>query len=133
MLIDAAGGLPEDTSKIIGGGPMMGKTLKNAEVPITKGSSGVLIMTKEESYRGDIMPCIRCTKCVSVCPQGLEPYLLMNMAEKEMWEEAEKEHNMDCIECGSCSYICPSDRPLLDYIRFGKQNVGAMIRNRTKK
>jgi H+/Na+-translocating ferredoxin:NAD+ oxidoreductase subunit C len=133
MLIDAAGGLPEDTSKIIGGGPMMGKTLKNAEVPITKGSSGVLIMTKEESYRGDIMPCIRCTKCVSVCPQGLEPYLLMSQSEKELWEEAEKSHTMDCIECGSCSYICPSDRPMLDYIRFGKQNVGAMMRNRTKK
>lgn len=132
-LVEASGGLPEDTAKIIGGGPMMGKALSSLEVPITKGSSGILILPKEKSYRGEIMPCIKCTKCVGVCPQGLEPYLLMNIAEKEQWEIAEKQHNMDCIECGSCSFICPSNRPLLDYIRFGKQNVGAMIRARSTK
>lgn len=133
MLIDAIGGLPEDTGKVINGGPMMGKAIKDMEVPITKGTSGILVMKKDEAKRGKMMPCIRCTKCVSVCPQGLEPFLLMSMTEKQMWEEAEKEHNMDCIECGSCSYICPSDRPLLDYIRYGKQNVGAMIRARNTK
>ncbi|MBN2787218.1 MAG: electron transport complex subunit RsxC [Paludibacteraceae bacterium] len=133
MLIEEAGGLPEDTGKIINGGPMMGKAIKDTEIPVTKGTSGILIMTQAESKRGKIMPCIRCTKCVNVCPQGLEPYLLMSVAEKQMWEQAEKEHNMDCIECGSCSFICPSDRPLLDYIRFGKQNVGAMIRARNTK
>ncbi len=132
-LIDAAGGMPHGTGKIISGGPMMGKALKSPEVPITKGSSGVLLLPKKMAHRKEVMPCIRCTKCVSVCPQGLEPYLLMSLAEKEMWEEAEKNHNMDCIECGSCSFICPSNRPLLDYIRFGKQNVGAMIRQRMKK
>ncbi len=132
-LIDAAGGLPENTGKIIGGGPMMGKALSSTEIPISKGSSGILIMPKEKSYRGKIMPCIKCAKCVGVCPQGLEPYLLMAVAEHQEWEISEKHHNMDCIECGSCSFICPSNRPLLDYIRFGKQNVGAMIRARSRK
>jgi electron transport complex protein RnfC len=133
MLIEAAGGLPEDTGKVISGGPMMGKALNSLEAPVAKGTSGILILPKTDSKRGKVMPCIRCTKCVSVCPQGLEPYFLMSLSEKQMWEKAEKEHNMDCIECGSCSFICPSDRPLLDYIRFGKQNVGALIRARNTK
>jgi electron transport complex protein RnfC len=132
-LIEASGGLPKNIGKIINGGPMMGKALKNPDVPITKGTSGVVLMPQKMSHRKKVMPCIRCTKCVSVCPQGLEPYLLMNLAEKQMWEEAEKHHNMDCIECGSCSFICPSNRPLLDYIRHGKQNVGAIIRARSRK
>lgn len=133
QLIDAAGGVPESTGKIVNGGPMMGKALKTLDAPITKGTSGILIMPLEESYRNEIMPCIKCSKCISVCPQGLEPYKLMSLVQKEMWEEAEKYNNMDCIECGSCSYICPSSRPLLDYIRYGKQNVGAMIKARMSK
>ncbi len=133
MLVDEIGGLPDDTGKVINGGPMMGKALKNLEVPITKGTSGILVMNKKEAYRSKMMPCIRCAKCVGVCPQGLEPYILMSYAENKFWEDAEKRHNMDCIECGSCSFICPSDRPLLDYIRYGKQNVGAMIRARNVK
>jgi electron transport complex protein RnfC len=64
---------------------------------------------------------------------GLEPYLLMNMGEKEMWTEMEINRTMDCIECGSCSYTCPSNRPQLDYIRYGKTAVGAIIRNRNAK
>ena len=77
--------------------------------------------------------CIRCARCVTVCPMGLEPLLLAQLAENEMWDEAEKERVMDCIECGSCHYTCPSGRPLLDYIRLGKFNVGKNIRNRGKK
>jgi len=132
-LVEEAGGLPEDTAKIVNGGPMMGKAIKDLEIPVTKGTSGILIFADNESYRGEMLPCIRCAKCVSVCPQGLEPYMLMNLSDKLRWEDAEKEHNMDCIECGSCSYICPSDRPLLDYIRYGKQNVSAIIRTRNTK
>ncbi len=133
QLIELAGGLPEDTGKVINGGPMMGKALKDLNVPVTKGTSGVLILPEKKTRRQDVLPCIKCSKCVNVCPQGLEPYLLMDYAEHQMWDEAEKNHNMDCIECGSCSFICPSHRPLLDYIRFGKQNVGARIRARMKK
>jgi len=132
FLIDAAGGLPTDTSKIIGGGPMMGKALQSAEVPITKGSSGILIMPEELANRKPMQNCIRCAKCVSVCPMGLSPYLLMLATSKTIWDRAEEEKIMDCIECGSCNFTCPSSRPLLDYIRLGKGKVGQIMRSRTK-
>lgn len=131
-LIEAAGGLPEDTGKVINGGPMMGKALSDTSVPIIKGSSGILILPAAESRRKAVEPCIRCSKCVSVCPMGLEPYLLMVMGQKSLWERMEKDRVMDCIECGSCSYTCPSSRPLLDYIRLGKSEVGKIIRSRKK-
>lgn len=129
-LIEAAGGLPENTGKIIGGGPMMGKALISADVPVTKGSSGVLLLTREESVRKPMSNCIRCAKCVNACPMGLVPSLLMNATEFKNWELAEKNHITDCIECGSCSYTCPANRPLLDIIRFGKGKVMAIIRAR---
>lgn len=129
-LIDAAGGLPEDTGKIVGGGPMMGKALVNLEVPLTKGSSGLLLLPREEAIRKDSKACIRCGKCVSVCPMGLEPFLLMVLADKKEYERLEKDAVMDCIECGSCSYTCPANRPLLDYIRLGKGKVGQIMRSR---
>lgn len=130
MLIEAAGGLPADTSKVISGGPMMGKAITNLEMPVTKGCSGVLIMPSLESQRAKMQNCIRCAKCVSVCPMGLEPYLLMSAGEKSMWDRSESERVMDCIECGCCSFTCPSSRPLLDYIRVSKSKVGAIIRSR---
>ncbi|MFP4367885.1 MAG: SLBB domain-containing protein, partial [Bacteroidales bacterium] len=129
-IIDAAGGLPEDTGKVVNGGPMMGKAIKTLDVPVVKGSSGILVIPESEAHRKEVISCIRCTKCVQACPSGLEPYLLQAMAERKMWERCEKDRIMDCIECGSCSYICPSNRPLLDYIRIGKANVGAMMHAR---
>ena len=129
-LIAAVGGLPEDTGKVISGGPMMGKALANVDVPVTKGTSGILMIPAKEARRHEVQPCIRCSRCVSACPMGLEPYLLMTVAEKNLLERAESERIMDCIECGSCSYTCPASRPLLDYIRFGKSRVGALIRAR---
>lgn len=129
-LIEAAGGLPENCGKIINGGPMMGKAVSNTEIPVTKGTSGILMIQETESKREQMMPCIRCSRCVSVCPMGLEPYLLMTVAEKQIWDRAENERVMDCIECGSCSFTCPANRPLLDYIRLGKGKVGLMIRTR---
>ena len=131
-LLEAAGGLPENTGKIISGGPMMGRAIASLDVPVTKGTSGLLLMKEEESKREEIQACIRCSRCTSVCPMGLEPYLLMTLGEKQIFDRAENERIMDCIECGSCSYTCPSSRPLLDYIRFGKGKVGAMIRSRKK-
>ncbi|MDC1106669.1 electron transport complex subunit RsxC [Prolixibacteraceae bacterium] len=129
-LIEAAGGLPEDTGKVISGGPMMGKAIVNLEVPSAKGTSGILIMQDTESAREKMDACIRCAKCVKVCPMGIEPYLLMSLSEKSMWEKSENCNVMDCIECGSCSFTCPSNRPLLDFIRLGKGTVGQIIRNR---
>ncbi|MEG2151237.1 MAG: electron transport complex subunit RsxC [Bacteroidaceae bacterium] len=130
MLIEEAGGLPEDTGKVIGGGPMMGKALVSTEIPIVKGSSGVLIMPNFDAARREAQNCIRCAKCVSACPMGLEPFLLGALAEHSDWERMETEKIMDCIECGSCQFTCPANRPLLDYCHLGKGKVGAIIRSR---
>ncbi len=131
-LIEAAGGLPENTAKVIGGGPMMGRTIVNIDSPIMKGTSGILIISNKEAARKPVRECIRCGKCVSACPMGLEPYLLAKLSMFNLLERMEEEKVMDCIECGSCSFTCPSTRPLLDYIRLGKGRTGAMIRNRKK-
>ena len=133
QLIDACGGLPEDTGKVIGGGPMMGKALMNIDVPICKGSSGVLIMRQDEAKRAAVQPCIRCAKCVGACPMGLEPYLLAKLSMAKNWEREEQEMVTSCIECGSCQFTCPSHRPLLDHIRTGKQTVMGIIRARMHK
>lgn len=131
-LIEAAGGIPDDTGKVIGGGPMMGRTMVNVDSPIMKGTSGVLLINNQEAERKAVRNCIRCSKCVTVCPMGLEPYLLAKLSMFNLLERMEEEKVMDCIECGSCSFTCPSTRPLLDYIRLGKGRTGAMIRNRKK-
>ena len=123
----------ENTGKVINGGPMMGKALVMLDAPVTKGTSGVLLMEKKEAKRVDVLNCIRCGKCMTVCPMGLEPYLLSVIARQGDTERCEEDRIMDCIECGSCVYTCPSGRPLLDNIRLGKTNTGFMIRNRAKK
>lgn len=132
-LIEAAGGLPEDTGKIVSGGPMMGKAINNIDVPVVKGTSGIVIFSREEAKRKQVNPCIRCGKCVSVCALSLEPFLLMALSERGFFEKAESERITDCMECGSCSYTCPADRPLLDYIRLGKSTVTRMARERNIK
>lgn len=118
--------------KIIDGGPMMGKSLNNLDAPVTKGTSGILVVSEKESKRKPVKNCIRCAKCVTACPMGLEPFLLMTLGERSMHDELEKENIMDCMECGSCSFTCPSNRPLLDYIRLGKGAVGKILRERKK-
>jgi electron transport complex protein RnfC len=132
-LVEAAGGLPEDSGKVIGGGPMMGKALTSLDVPVVKGTSGILIMPKDESSRKPVLNCIRCSKCVTACPMGLEPYLIEKLVMFEDYERTEQEKVMDCIECGSCQYTCPANRPLLDYLRLGKNKVGFIMRTRSKK
>ncbi len=119
--------------KIINGGPMMGKSIAGADAAVTKGTSGVLAMRNEDAKRAEVKNCIRCGKCTTVCPMGLEPHLLSIIARQGENEKCEQEQIMDCIECGSCVYTCPSSRPLLDNIRLGKSNVSFMIRQRSRK
>lgn len=133
QLIDECGGLPKDTGKVIGGGPMMGKALLKTDIPMTKGSSGLLIMREDEASRAEVQPCIRCAKCVGACPMGLEPYFLAKVSEQKDWDAAEQDDIVSCIECGSCQFTCPSHRPLLDYIRLGKSTVMGIIRARSAK
>lgn len=132
-VVEAAGGVPENTGKIVMGGPMMGRAAVTLDTPMGKGTSGILLLPKERAQRHETQPCIRCAKCVSVCPMGLEPFLISTLARLDKMEEAENEKIMNCVECGSCSWVCPSWRPLLDYIRVGKGAVGRMIRERQSK
>jgi electron transport complex protein RnfC len=132
-LLDAVGGIPDDTAKIISGGPMMGKAVGYVDIPVAKGTSGILLMGEKDAHRRNSTPCIRCGNCVDVCPMGLEPYLLEKQAEKSFWEDCETHHILDCIECGSCSFICPAARPLLDQIRWGKKCVVELQRKRKQK
>lgn len=131
MLIEATGGMPADTGKIVNGGPMMGRALNSTDVPVSKGTSGLILFPSCDSERVAINPCIRCAKCVSVCAISLEPFLLMNLSFNGFFERAEKEKITDCMECGSCSYTCPAGRPILDYIRLGKSAVNKMKRERS--
>lgn len=133
QLIEECGGLPDDTGKVIGGGPMMGKALQHLDVPVCKGSSGLLLLSERESRRTAPQPCIRCAKCVSACPMGLEPYLLATASSLRKWDVAEENGITSCIECGSCQFTCPSFRPILDNVRMGKTTVMALIRARNTK
>lgn len=129
-LIEYCGGIPEDTAKIIDGGPMMGRAVANLDGVINKGSSGVLIMGRKEVEVVEESPCIRCGKCVSVCPMGLEPYYLNNLSDYSRFAECGEHGAMDCIECGSCSYTCPAQIRLLDNIRLAKREVAKLLRNK---
>jgi electron transport complex protein RnfC len=132
-LIDACGGMPEGDNKLLAGGPMMGKALTSVEVPVCKGTNSITILSGEDAVRKPVQPCIRCAKCVSACPMGLEPYLLAALSSKHMWERAEKEDIVSCISCGSCQFTCPSHRPILDNILQGKAAVMGIIRSRNAK
>ncbi|MBD5233061.1 MAG: electron transport complex subunit RsxC [Bacteroidales bacterium] len=108
-----------DEAKVIVGGPMMGRTAVNLDAPVTKGTSGLVIL--RETRRRPVQACIRCGACVDACPMGLEPYLLSAYGRLRMFDDAREADVADCLECGACSYNCPSARPLLDYIRIAKQ------------
>lgn len=132
-LIEQCGGMPEGDNKLLGGGPMMGKALTTATVPVCKGSNSVTIIAADEARRKPVQPCIRCAKCVGACPMGLEPFLLATVSAHHLWEKAEAEAITSCIECGSCQYTCPSHRPILDNIRIGKSTVMGIIKARNAK
>lgn len=125
-LIAECGGLNEESGKIIMGGPMMGKTQHTLDIPVMKGTSGIVLLTGDEAAAAEPGPCIRCARCVDVCPVNLVPIGLANCSEYEKFGDLESLHVLDCIECGSCSYICPAKRPLLHWIRLGKAKIAAM-------
>ena len=132
-LIEACGGMPEGDNKVLAGGPMMGKSVVSTDVTVCKGTNSITILTDADAHRKPIQPCIRCAKCVSACPMGLEPYLLATLSSFKEWERLEAEQVTSCISCGSCQFTCPSHRPILDNILQGKGVVMGIIKSRNAK
>ena len=122
-LIEQCGGLSDDASKVIMGGPMMGVAQADLMVPVIKGTSGVVVMTGKDARAVDFGPCIRCGRCIDVCPMGLNPSVIGQLIEKGKFEEAKEYGVMDCFECGSCSFVCPSNRPMVQFAKWAKREI----------
>ena len=129
-LIDAAGGFKSEPEKVISGGPMMGMAMFTLDVPVAKTSSAFTCFTKDQVTAMEPTPCIRCGRCVSVCPSHIIPVKMMKAALRDDCEEFERLNGMECMECGSCTYICPAKRPLTQAFKEMRKKVAA---NRRKK
>jgi len=123
-LIEAAGGFKEEPEKILSGGPMMGQAIFNLDIPVTKTSSTLTCFLRDDISREIETPCIRCGKCVGVCPENLVPQMMMDACSQRNVEGFEKLNGMECIECGCCSFICPARRPLTQSFKEMKREVG---------
>ncbi len=123
-LIEECGGLKDNVAKIVAGGPMMGFALSSLDVPVTKGTSGILVLPEEGVVHAeDYGPCIRCGRCIDICAMGLMPSMLSILSEKGLYEEAKAYNLFDCFECGSCAFVCPSKRPIVQLVRLAKSMV----------
>jgi electron transport complex protein RnfC len=122
-VLDFCGGLRPQTREVILGGPMMGMPLASLDVPILKGTSGLLAFTEAETRLPTEYSCIRCGRCVEACPQFLNPSRLARLARVGRWEDLERSFVMDCVECGSCSFSCPSGIPIVQLIRVAKSSI----------
>ncbi|MDR7870288.1 MAG: electron transport complex subunit RsxC [Tissierellaceae bacterium] len=124
-LIEQCGGFNGNPGKIIAGGPMTGFTQFTLDTPITKGVTGIIVLTEAEAAPSKTTPCIKCGKCVEVCPAFLQPLTISAYSLKDRYENAEAYNALACIECGSCSYICPAKRPLTESIAHAKRQITA--------
>ncbi len=123
-VIEHCGGLTDDAAEIVFGGPMMGQGQANLDVPILKATGGILVLSRDECKRQDIMPCIRCGKCLDACPVFLNPQLMGTLAKAERYEELEAEANLkDCMLCGCCSFVCPSNIPLSQLFAMSRTQI----------
>ena len=122
-LLDACGGVKKSTFKILMGGPMMGHAQYDMDAPIGKGTNAILAFCEDEERTVEHPACIRCGKCMSVCPMKLQPVFMYQYERSGMLQELEDAHVMDCMECGACTYICPGRLHLVQAFRAGKQKI----------
>ena len=129
-LIEYCGGVTAHALKVVAGGPMMGPTLPNLNVPVVKGTGGITVMVEEEMAHWIESPCIRCSACVDNCPLHLSPTKIAHAVKYRDYDLADQYDMMACCECGCCAYVCPAEIPLVQYIRAGKNQVRAMASQR---
>lgn len=122
-LVDDFGGFKKEPAKIIFGGPMMGIAVSSMDIPVIKGTSGIIFQAEDEIRDEKFYDCIRCGKCVSACVMRLNPSHLSVLGEKERWQDMKENNVLDCIECGCCSYSCPSNRPIVQFIKQAKATL----------
>lgn len=123
-IVDECGGFNNSAGKVVSGGPMMGFALSTLDVPVTKGTSGILVIPeKGVVHAEEYGPCIRCGRCIDICPMGLVPSMLSILSEKGHYEDAKEYNLFDCFECGSCAFVCPSKRPIVQLVRLAKSLV----------
>jgi len=127
-LIEFCGGYEDSIGKIISGGPMMGIAQYTDDIPIIKGSSGILVQ-KEEVIKEEERDCIRCGRCIDKCPMNLMPTMISQYAQKDDFDKCQEYSALDCYECGCCSYVCPSKIPLVHWIKYAK---GELIKRKKK-
>jgi electron transport complex, RnfABCDGE type, C subunit len=122
-IIEYCGGFKGTPGKVISGGPMMGIAQYSIDVPVIKGTSGILVLPEDRIALKNPKPCIKCARCVDACPMNLLPLFISAYSLKNDFDKCEEYHALDCIECGSCSYVCPSKRPLVESIRLAKREI----------
>ena len=122
-LIELAGGLHDKTERVISGGPMMGVAQSDLSVPVIKATNSILCLLRDENGAAENPVCLRCGKCVGVCPMRLQPLYLYRFTNAGRVDELERMHLLDCMECGSCAFTCPGKLPLVETFRKGKQMV----------
>jgi electron transport complex protein RnfC len=127
-LLELCEGTTEDYAKIISGGPMMGFAIPNLDAPVTKTSSGLILFNKKEAKVLEEHTCLRCGRCVDVCPLNLMPSFIASSVKYEDWSMAEKSGIMDCMKCGSCAYVCPAHIKIIQWVDLGKNKINALRR-----
>jgi Na+-translocating ferredoxin:NAD+ oxidoreductase subunit C len=127
-LLEFCGGLTEDAAEVIFGGPMMGGAIRDLDTPVLKGTTGVVVLTKEDVEQRQAYPCIHCGRCLDACPMFLNPSLLGDLAKAGRYEAMQAEHLADCMLCGSCSYVCPSGIPLAQLFSASKSALRRQVR-----